>query len=71
MNARLITNHCSSGRRGSVLWHTNQDNVKRTLAVVQILSKEFEKTQYNGVVTAVQYLNEPVHLQYTPSLLCS
>ncbi|GAA6061970.1 hypothetical protein JCM10212_005214 [Sporobolomyces blumeae] len=49
----------NSGRRGSVLWHTQQENVNRTLDVVSKLAKEFAKPKYASTVTVLQALNEP------------
>ncbi|KAL8280667.1 hypothetical protein RQP46_006990 [Phenoliferia psychrophenolica] len=58
----------NSGRRGNIGWHTQQSNVQRTKAVLQTLSAEFEKATYNGVVTALQYLNEPAGF-YSPDVV--
>ncbi|KAL8276628.1 hypothetical protein RQP46_010977 [Phenoliferia psychrophenolica] len=58
----------NSGRRGAVTWHTNDLNVKRTIAVVHTLATEFAKPQYNGIVTSLQLLNEPAGF-YSPDLL--
>lgn len=49
----------NSGRRGNVLWHTQQSNVQRTENVLLALASEFAKDQYHGVVTSIQPLNEP------------
>ncbi|KAK4701344.1 glucan 1,3-beta-glucosidase, partial [Phenoliferia sp. Uapishka_3] len=49
----------NSGRRGTVGWHTDQENVKRTLAVVQTLAAELSEPHHGSVVTAIQLLNEP------------
>lgn len=41
------------------MWHTDQNNVQRTINAVTALSSEFSKTQYRNVVTSIQPLNEP------------
>lgn len=47
----------NSGRRGSVNWHNDEENVKRTRAVLQTIIDDFAK--YSDTVTAIELLNEP------------
>jgi glucan 1,3-beta-glucosidase len=40
-------------------WQTNTTNVNRTLEVISTLVAEFSQPKYQGVVTAIELLNEP------------
>ncbi len=58
----------NSGRKGKPLWHTDQHNVDRTLAIIHLLAQEFAKPDYRDTVTFLQLLNEPAAFR-SPQLL--
>lgn len=49
----------NSGRRGSVNWHKDKQNVDRTRKVLQKITEDFDKPEFAGVVTSIELLNEP------------
>jgi glucan 1,3-beta-glucosidase len=49
----------NSGRRGSVNWQNDEENVKRTRAVLQTIVNTFAISAYADTVTAIELLNEP------------
>ncbi|TIA86195.1 hypothetical protein E3P99_03766 [Wallemia hederae] len=58
-------------RTDNVLWHTDQNNVERSYNYIQILTDEFTKPTYGGIVEAIELLNEPQassHPEMLPTL---
>ncbi|ORX37909.1 glycoside hydrolase superfamily [Kockovaella imperatae] len=49
----------NSGLIGPVLFATNSSNIDRSLNVIRNLTQEFSQSQYGGVVTSIELLNEP------------
>lgn len=50
---------CSSGERGKAEWQNDEENVKRTRAVLQTLLEDFYTPEYYDTVTSIELLNEP------------
>ncbi|TIB74891.1 cellulase [Wallemia mellicola] len=46
-------------RTNNVQWHTDQNNVDRSLSYIQTLTDEFTKPEYGAIVEAIELLNEP------------
>lgn len=49
----------SSGRRGTAEWQNDEENVKRTRAVLQTLLEDFYVPEFYDTVTSIELLNEP------------
>ncbi|EJU03454.1 glycoside hydrolase [Dacryopinax primogenitus] len=49
----------NSGERGNPNWQNNADYVTRTQAIIATMSSDFSQSQYQGVVTAIELVNEP------------
>jgi len=58
----------NSGQRGSPNWQNNADYVTRTQAIIATMSADFSQPEYNGVVVAIELVNEPAGY-YSEALL--